>query len=221
MLVLLSLIVVLIVAGSQYRNGIFTSATMLIQVLLAGVVAFGFWEPIADELDAYWQEGRLAGYEDCLVLTGLFAIALLVMRQVTNRINTEPLDFNPIAQQIGGPAIGLVTGYLVSGFLICVLQTLPLDEDFLGFAPRRADEPHLRSYIPGDRVWLAMMRRAGAYPLAWSEENPDADALFDRYATFDRGGTFEMRYLRYRRHTERRGPMQYQGEFEKDLGRKK
>ena len=219
MLIVLSLVVMLIVAGSQYRNGIFTSATMLIQVLLAGLIAFGFWEPIADELDGLFQDGRMLGYEDCLVLTGLFAAVLFGLRQVTNRINTEPLDFNPKAQQIVGPLIGLVTGYFVSGFLICVLQTLPLDEDSLGFA--RADAPGLRSYIPADRVWLAMMRRAGAYPLAWSEENPDGETLFDRYATFDRGGTFELRYLRHRRHTERRGPLQYQGEFEKDLVPKK
>jgi uncharacterized membrane protein required for colicin V production len=221
MLLIFTLIVIVLVAGSQYRNGIFTSATMLIQVLLAGVVAFGLWEPIADELDGMLQDGRLAGFEDCLVLTALFAGTIMILRLVTNRINKEPIDFNPIAQQIGGPAIGLVTGYLVSGFLICVLQTLPLDEDFLGFTPRRADESALRSYLPADRVWLAMMRRAGAYPLSWEDENPDADTPFDRYATFDRGGTFEMRYLRYRRHTERRGPMTYQGEFEKDLGRKR
>jgi hypothetical protein len=221
MLALLSLIVILIVAGSQYRNGVFTSATMLIQVLLAGVITFGLWEPVADELDAYFQDGRMAGYEDCMVLAGLFAIVLLGLRQVTNRINTEPFDFNPKAQQIGGPAIGLLTGYFVSGFLSCMLQTLPLDEDFLGFAPRKADEPSLRSFIPADRVWLAMMRRAGAYPFAWAEENPDGETLFDRYATFDRGGTFEIRYSRFRRHTDRRGPLSYQGEFEKDLGRKK
>ena len=79
-LLIFSLIVVLIVAGSQYRNGIFTSATMLIQVLLAGIVAFGFWEPVADELDAYWQEGRMAGCEDCLALAGLFVIVLFGLR---------------------------------------------------------------------------------------------------------------------------------------------
>src|SRR5258708_3960134 len=130
MLVILSVIVVVIVAGSQYRNGIFTSATMLIQVLLAGVVAFGLWEPLADELDPLVQEGRMAGYEDCIALTALFAGTLLVLRLTTNRINQELFDFNPIAQQFCGPAIGVVTGYLVSGFLICVLQTLPLDEEF-------------------------------------------------------------------------------------------
>jgi uncharacterized membrane protein required for colicin V production len=221
MLVILSIIVVLIVAGSQYRNGIFTSATMLVQVLLAGLVAFGLWEPVADELDALLQDGRLAGFEDCITLTCLFAGALLVLRLITNRINKEPLDFNPIAQQFGGPAIGLVTGYLVSGFLICVLQTLPLDEEFLGFTPRRPDESTLRSYIPADRVWLAMMRRAGAYPFAWAEDNPDADSQFDRWATFDRAGTFEIRYLRFRRHTSGRDAVIYRGEFERELARKK
>lgn len=221
MLLILSIIVVLIVAGSQYRNGIFTSATMLIQVLLAGLVAFGLWEPLADELDPLLHDGRMAGFEDCIALTGLFAGAVLGLRLMTNRINKEPFDFNPIAQQFGGPAIGLVTGYLVSGFLICVLQTLPLEAEFLGFTPRQPDEPSLRSYIPADRVWLAMMRRAGAYPFAWAEDRPDADSQFDRWATFDRAGTFEMRYLRFRRHAPGREPPGYRGEFERELARKK
>jgi uncharacterized membrane protein required for colicin V production len=221
MLLILSIVVVLIVAGSQYRNGIFTSATMLIQVLLAGLVAFGLWEPLADELDGLMQTGRLAGFEDCMALTGLFAGALLGLRLITNRINKEPFDFNPIAQQFGGPAIGLITGYLVSGFLICVLQTLPLDEEFLGFTPRRPDESNLRSYFPADRVWLAMMRRAGAYPFAWAEDNPNVDSPFDRWATFDRAGTFELRYLRFRRHAPGREPVDYRGEFGRELARKK
>jgi hypothetical protein len=218
MLLIFTLIVVVIVAISQYRNGIFTSATMLLQVLIAGLVTFGLWEPVADELDS---AGMLAGYEDCLVLTGLFALALLGLRLVTNTINKDVIDFHPRAQQIGGPAIGVLTGYLLSGFLVCVFQTLPLEETFLGFAPRRPDESPTRRYLPADRVWLALMRHAGAYPLAWTEEDAAADAAFDRWATFDRQGTFEMRYLRNRRHTETRGPLPYIGEFDKELGRKK
>ena len=30
-------------------------------------------------------------------------------------------------------AIGAITGYLVAGFLFCMVQTLPLSEKFLGF----------------------------------------------------------------------------------------
>jgi uncharacterized membrane protein required for colicin V production len=221
MLLLFCLVIIAIVAASQYRNGIFTAVTMTIQVMIAGLIAFNFWEPVANQLDEYWQDGKLAGFEDCVALTALFALALGGLRLITNRLNKAMLDFNHIAQQIGGPAIGLVTGYLVSGLVICVLQTLPIEEDFLGFAPRRADEPGLRSYFPADRVWLALMRHAGAYPLASKEENPDAESPFDRWATFDREGTFELRYARYRRHTEKRPPYVYQGELDRELGVRK
>jgi uncharacterized membrane protein required for colicin V production len=221
MLILFTLVVMLIVAASQYRNGLFMSVAMLIQVLLAGLVAFCFWEPIADELDGYFQDGPIAGYEDCLVLTLLFVGTLTGLRLMTNRLNAQMIDFNWLVQQIGGPVVGLATGYLVAGFLVCVFQTLPLEENFLGFTPRQAGEWRLRRILPSDRVWLALMRHAGAYPLCWEEDNPEAELPFDRCATFDRAGTFELRYERYRRHTGGRGPMPYGGELDKELGRVK
>jgi uncharacterized membrane protein required for colicin V production len=223
MLIIFTLLVIAGVAFAQYRNGLFTSVTMTIQVIFAGLIAFGLWEPIADELETYLADGRFTGYEDCIALVGLFTLSLLGMRLVTNRLNKAMLDFNMLVQQVGGPAAGAVTGYLVSGFLVCVFQTLPLEEKFLGFTPRSADEPAFRSYLPADRVWLALMRRAGVYPLSWDEDNPAADSSFDRYVTFDRNGTFEMRYARFRRHSDKRTPavLRYEGEFERELTRKK
>ncbi len=221
MLILFTLVVMAVVAASQYRNGPFTSVTVLLQVMLAGLVAFAFWEPVADELDGALQGGRAAGLEDAIALTFLFVAAFLGMRVVTNRINHQLIDYPTAVQHAGGPAVGLITGYLLSGFLVCVFQTLPIEEHFLGFAPRRADESSLRRIVPADRVWLAMMRHAGAYPLSWREADENAPTAFDRYATFDRQGTFELRYGRYRRGSEGRGPRTYRGEFDAELGRKK
>jgi hypothetical protein len=226
MLVLFTLIIIGIVAFMQYRNGLFTSAAMIVQVLIAGLVAFGFWEPIADELEASLANGSLAGYEDAIALVGLFSLTLAGLRLVTNRLNKAMIDFNWTVQQIGGPAAGVVTGYLVAGFLVCVFQTLPIEENFVGFTLRKSDEPGLRRFLPPDRFWLALMRYGGAYPLVSSEAKDDPakkendKSAFDRWETFDRAGTFELRYARYRRHTERRGPMKYRGEFDRDLGRK-
>jgi uncharacterized membrane protein required for colicin V production len=223
MLVIFSLLVIAGVALAQYRNGLFTSVAMTIQVMLAGLIAFELWEPVADELDTYLADGRLAGYEDCIALVGLFALSLFGMRLITNRLNKMMIDFNPIVQQVGGPAAGVVTGYLVSGFLVCVFQTLPVDENFMGFTPRAEKESPLRRYMPADRVWLALMRRAGAYPLSWDEDNPNESENLKRYVTFDRDGTFEIRYARFRRHSDKRTPptLRYEGEFESELSRKK
>jgi hypothetical protein len=224
MLLLFTLIVMGIVAFFQYRNGLFTSVTMTIQVVLAGIIAFMLWEPVADEIDPALVGGRFAGFEDCVAMVGLFCASVFGMRLLTNRLNKDMIDFHPMVQQIGGPAAGLLTGYLLAGFLICVFETLPLEENFLGFAPRKENEPSLRSYLPPDRVWLALMRQVGAYSLWWKETEeppPEPASVYDRSTTFDRDGTFELRYSRFRRHGPSGRPDYYTGEFRHELGRDK
>ena len=221
MITIFTILLILITGWSQYRNGLFTSIAMLIMVFLSGLVAFNFWEPIADQLDGILQTTALVGCEDMILLTLLFSVTFFLLRLANNYLNTDMIDEHGTLQHFGAGAVGLVTGYLVAGFLICAVQTLPLDVHFLDFQPRAANEPVYRSVFPPDRVWLSLMRHAGANPLAWQEDEPDEDLRVDRFATFDRHGTFELRYQRYRRTREDRGAMQYSGEFDVELGKKK
>jgi len=208
-------------AWAQYRNGLFSSFAMLIMVLLSGLVAFGFWEPLADMLDPVFQNNALAGCEDMVVLVLLFAVTLFLLRLATTYLNTEMIDEHGHLQHLGAAAVGLVTGYFLAGFLICASQTLPLDVNFFDFEPREATEPGYRAFFPSDRVWLSMVRQASAGSFSWKEEpNPKGDGAVDRHVTFDREGTFELRYMRYRRTTETRPALPYFGELDRELGRK-
>jgi hypothetical protein len=86
---------------------------------------------------------------------------------------------------------GLLTGYLVAGFLICVAQTLPFDEHFLKFDARvEANAPgaKVRRVMPPDRLWLSMMHRASKASLSWDDDS-----------AFDPDGSYELRYSRERR----------------------
>src|SRR5262249_36281508 len=101
------------------------------------------------------------------------------------------------------------TGYLVSGFLLCVLQTLPLERNFWGFEPtleRGGPAAGLRRVLPPDRVWLATM--------SWASRNPMAQSASDGSdPSFDPNGSFELRYARHRRASESPPtPVPYQGE---------
>jgi len=221
MIVVATLLIMLAGAYAQYRNGLFTSVAMLIMVFISGLVAFGFWEPIAESLDRVFQNNALAGCEDMIALTLLFSVTLFALRLATNYIAPDLIEEHGALQHFGGAAVGLVTGYFLAGFLICAMQTLPLDERFLGFEPREPSEPVFRSMFPSDRVWLTMMRHAGAVPFSWKEEDPEATTNLERYATFDRDGTFELRYLRYRRGFQGGGPLPYFGEFDRELGKQK
>jgi uncharacterized membrane protein required for colicin V production len=219
MLEMFSVLLMLVVAYAHFREGIFTAFTTLINVIFSGLVAFNFWEPLADLLDPLFRKTILEGMEDFLVFMFLFCVALGMLRLVTNNLANRILDIPPAANQWGGAAIGLVTGYFTAGFFLCLLQTLPWHDHFLGFQSRSENEAGLRRYLPPDRIWLSLVRGVGVGSLARAETYPEGEAAVDRFPTFDPAGTFELRYSRYRRYADHRFALPYFGECDWQLGR--
>src|SRR5260370_16253153 len=164
------------VAYAYLREGLFTACTMAINVLLAGLVAFNFWEPLAALLDPMLAGSFLHGYEDAFCLIVLFTLMLGLLRTLTNNLASSRVQFPGWLHSGGGILFGLITGYLVSGFLICTLQTLPWHENFMFFEPKYETGPeHLvRHVLPPDRVWLGLMHQAGAYAFS-NPDKPRAD----------------------------------------------
>jgi hypothetical protein len=221
-LVTCTIVLMLVVAYAYFREQALTAFAMFINVCLAGVITFNFWEPIADLLDPVLAGSFLAGFEDFLVMIVLFSISLGLLRLMSNNLSSLQVEYPPAVGQGGGVFFGLLTGYLLAGFLVAAMETLPWHEQFMYFEPRSENESGFRSFFPPDRVWLALMRRAGAYPLSNREvEDPpeEAESNYDRIQTFDRDATYELRYLRYRRYGDSRERLQYQGEFDRQLGR--
>lgn len=182
----------LMLAGAYafWREGVLPAFAMCVNILLAGLIAFNFFEPIAVELEPLLTDSFLHGYEDSFGLVALFSLALLFLRWASNALIHTELPYHPIVQQAGAALFGMLAGYLVAGFLLCVAQTLPLDEHFLKFDA--AVNPHshnekIRRLMPPDRVWLALMHRASKASFDWDE------------TAFDPDGSFELRYARERR----------------------
>jgi hypothetical protein len=191
---LLGALTLLIMAGVAYafwREGLLTAVTMTVNVFLAGLVAFAFWEPIADWLGPMFGDSFLRGYEDAICLVVLFAVTLGLLRLLTNNLANAQLEYHPVLRRVGTAAFGLLTGYLASGFLLCVLQTLPWHVNFLGFDYRADQTPRV---LPPDHAWLALMHAA----------MPD----------FDPEATFEARYARFRRYDDIREALPNQGELD-------
>ena len=195
-MILLTLAAVIAVAYAHLREGLFTAFTVLVNVLLAGLLAFNFWPPIANVLEPEFQGSSLAGYEDALCLVGLFALALGGLRLATMQLANREVRFAPGIDRGGAAACGALTGYLAAGFLTCVFQTLPWQENFWGFSP------HTESGISGaspDQLWLSLMVRShrGGF-------NPGDDQTKVFY-------DFEKNYALYRRYTNEREPLPLPG----------
>ena len=199
MLAFLTLVLMAGVAFAFWRQGLLAAAAMAVNVVLAGLVAFASWEPLADRIEPHLAGTFLAGYEDGLCLVALFCLALGLLRLATHFL-VPRLPAYPVAVQRGGAVgFGLATGYLVAGFLLCVFQTLPWQENFLFFDDPADPGTAVRQVLPPDRAWLALMRQAGAYPFA---------------------DTFELRYARYRRHPHGGEPQPYRGEMDRERQRR-
>ncbi|MGF1578810.1 MAG: CvpA family protein [Gemmataceae bacterium] len=231
MLATITLLIMAGVAYAHWREGIFTGFCTMVNILLSGIIAFNFWEPLATAMEPGFTDSFGQGYEDLFCLIFLFCVSFGLFRYGVDKMTPDLIDHYPLVQQFGGAVFGLISGYLISGFLVVVLQTLPWHENFMGFQPRDRTESSQRSVFPSDRVWLAMMRRAGAYTFAGSyypklpklvhESRRGSEirvnSLYEHYRTFDRQASFEIRYRRYRRYNDERGPIPYLGEFEDEL----
>lgn len=205
MLVGFTILLMLLVAYSLLQEGLIPAFCMNINILLAGLITFNFWEPIAEMIDPMLVGSFLEGYEDALVMILLFGGSVALLRLGTSQVISSVIEFPTLIQQLGSAGFGLLAGYLLAGFMICTFQTLPAHEEFLGFhlkvSPDQGSEA--RSYMPPDRVWLALMHRAGLVALK-NGNQPH---------TFDPNGSFEYRYARFRRFTELRKPVNSAGEL--------
>ena len=208
---LLGLFTILIMAGVAYafwREGPLTAFAMCVNVFVAGVLAFNFYEPIADALDPSFADSAAHGIEDGLALMVVFLPSLMLLRLATNNIVRTQPEYPAALYHSGAVACGLLAGYLLSGFLLCTIQTLPLARDFMGFEPYRPGESSAaRKILPPDLVWLAMMHRLSGAGLSCGDER------------FDSRCSYELRYARYHRFTidEKTGEektLPYRGEME-------
>jgi uncharacterized membrane protein required for colicin V production len=200
---LFTVIIMGVVAYAFWREGPLTAFAMCVNVVLAGLLAFNFFEPIADLLDSSFEDTFADGTQDALAMMLIFLPVLALLRFITNSIANTHMEYPPILYRGGAVVFGLVTGYLVSGFLVCVLQTLPLQQNFLSFEVDEPGKSHpLRKVLPPDVVWLAMMHRVSDdRRLGWEGQ-------------FDPNCNFELRYLRYRRFDESGTPLKWRGELQ-------
>src|SRR5438128_1077079 len=115
MLIFLTVAIMIAVAYCFVREGVLTALCMTVNVVLAGVVAFEFFEPLADEMESMVKDTFLDGTEDALCLALLCAVTLGVLRAVTNNLASSELRLHPRGQQAAAAVLGLLCGYLLAG----------------------------------------------------------------------------------------------------------
>lgn len=183
-------IALMIIGGSMATmgmEGLWAASIMLINVIVAGLIAMNFWEPIA----AYALQSSPGGefFWDYFALMGVFAVVLFVLRTITDKISRQPVVFNEHVHLFGGLAVAFVTGWVMVCFLHAALHTAPLPRDFGGCKP---EEVNLM--FGPDRVWLGFAQQMSLGPFAAIPNSGDPN---DPHV-FDPRGEFLMKYTAHR-----------------------
>lgn len=139
---MLSLLVIGIVLGCAWvwmSRGFFSGLINLACVLVAGAIAFAFWEPLAYALlKAAPDRGFLSflgGTAWAIALGIPFAAALALLRVATDALLPANAQVDPVVDYGGGIVTGACSGLIIAGFVSLSISFLRLPPDQFGYSP--------------------------------------------------------------------------------------
>lgn len=163
----------------MFQDGIWGNCLRLVNVIFAGLLAMNFYEPVArfmtdpgkyasflkyDELHTYTAFFDFLGFWVCFVF---FAAVLIA---VTDSVSRVRVRFMQIAERIGGIALSLIIGWVMSGIVLVSLHLALLGEyPFLGCFQPQANM--FLGVLAPDREWLGFTRYQSEYGYSWLGTN--------------------------------------------------
>ncbi|QDT17703.1 CvpA family protein [Alienimonas californiensis] len=165
---MIDLILLALWGGVTYfvaNEGALGAVTTFFCVVLSGLLAMNFFEPLAEAIGG---SDFLRERADVICLLGLFAAFVTGMRLACEQIAPRLLELPAPAYHGLRWVFGAATGYVTMAILLTALHVSPLPRTFLGFAPERGfSKPggNLFDVDAPDRRWLAFTRYVSLNPL--------------------------------------------------------
>jgi hypothetical protein len=128
-------IIVLLVVGIcvafQYLKGtLFRSVMTIFTVISASIIAFGFFEVLADLLISRADSSStMLPYWQPLTLVVLFIVSFAVLQAVASTIARKSITVGPLAEKIGRIVCGAISGLILAGLLITALGMAPIKDN--------------------------------------------------------------------------------------------
>jgi len=110
-------------------EGMWNNLINLISIVLAGVIAFGVYQPITVMLDER-TGGSYTYLLDYVVLWFVFALAVGALKGIGGFVSQKKVRFLDPVDNFGGAALGLVGGLVMASFTMATLHTAPFGKDW-------------------------------------------------------------------------------------------
>jgi hypothetical protein len=113
------------------REGLWSNAIALVNIVISGLVAFAFFQPVAIYFDEMLG-GEYTYLLDFVVIWALFVITMLVSRLISGLASTTRMRFKHPIDPVGGPAVGLIAAWVLTGIVLASLHTSPMPKAAFG-----------------------------------------------------------------------------------------
>ena len=183
----IDLAILLITLGIMYAlmsEGFWGATLMLFNVLFSGLIAFNFYEPLADLLIKNVPD--LASFADVICLMTLLLVSLILLRIMTAVLGKRQIRFPSIVSNLGRILVGLVAAALTVGILLCSFATAPVHKKLFGTISAD-DKPPLGLSL--NHRWLFVVRNASEHAFARYASGNDPKASGEA-RVFDPDGTW-------------------------------
>ena len=133
------LIVLGLVAGMTYAlmsEGLWGAALMFFNALFAALIAFNFYEPVAQLIVDNVGSETVSSFADSVSLMILFIVALVLLRLTTESIAPSMVRFPMPLYHLGRVAFSLGGACLTMAFVLLLFHAAPIHKRMRN--PRRA-----------------------------------------------------------------------------------
>lgn len=158
---ILIVILVLVIGYAWMVRGVFSAMLHALCAIIAGAIAFGFWEPLSLMLvNASPERGFFSFLESIawgVALIVPFAVIMLLLRLATDKLIPGNIKNAGIVDYTGGAVFGIVTGVICTGVLAIGIGNMRVSTEFLGYQPLwySADRATgAGSLVKSDSLWV-------------------------------------------------------------------
>jgi hypothetical protein len=150
------LIVVFAGWAMMVREGLWSNTIMLVNVIISGLVAFGFYMPLVIYLDEM-SDGEHTYWLDFAVIWALYSAAMVITRALTAAASKTRMRFKNPLDPVGGPLMGLVAAWVLASFTLATLHVSPMPKDAFGGKLNHADVMTASTLMSPDAAWLRLV----------------------------------------------------------------
>ena len=132
------IVLILFIAYWLANQGVFSALLHLLCVIVAGAIALAAWDPLTTRL--LLRGTAFDHYAWGVSLVAVFAVSLLILRLIVDKVISSQLQFARGADMALGFIAGLPAGVLTVGMLLIGLSFVPSTNDVFGYRGWGRDE---------------------------------------------------------------------------------